>query len=143
MYSEPGAVTSMVPWTTFVDALADASGRRYLIVDTCHAEQIGGDLELVSLAKRSAASSFALLAAAQGGEESQEMPSVQHGVFTYGLMSAVESSVKSGTAATVEELFVQAFDFVEKDRPNPRKPQTPQLTAPLSLRQFNLLGEAN
>ncbi|MEP4486886.1 MAG: caspase family protein [Halioglobus sp.] len=143
IYDEPDAVTSMVPWTTFVDALADASGRRYLIVDTCHAEQIGGDLELVSLAKRSAASSFALLAAAQGGEESQEMPSVQHGVFTYGLVSAVEASVEAGRTNTVEELFAQAFHFVEKYRPNPRKPQTPQLTAPDSLREFNLLGELN
>jgi WD40 repeat protein len=137
IYTDPGAVSSLVPWTRFVDAMRDASGYRYLIVDTCHAERIGGDLELVSLAKRSSASSFALLAAARGPEESQELPSKQHGLFTYGFLEALDFS--SDRRPSMEEAFAEASTFVVEARPNKAKPQNPQLTAPESLREYRLV----
>lgn len=137
VYENPDEVSTLIHWSQFVDALRTASGRRYLIVDTCHAEQIGGRLDLMPLAKRSAASSFGLIAAAADGQESQEMPSVRHGVFTYGLISAFKRALKTADNASMEVVFQNAADFVATKRPNMDKSQEPQFTAPGSLRRYN------
>ncbi|WP_187276381.1 caspase family protein [Parahaliea maris] len=137
VYDAPASVTSMIPWTTFLESMRKASGRRYMIVDTCHAEQIGGGLDLMPLAKRSAASSFALLAAAGDGEESQEMPSVGHGAFTFGFLQGIRGALAGSEAVTMEKVFENAAAFVAGQRPDLAKPQTPRFTAPPSLREYD------
>ena len=61
-------------WDDIATALRRTAGRRILIVDTCYARSVEGRADLQSLAKRSAASRFALLLASQSHEESQEYP---------------------------------------------------------------------
>src|SRR5262249_31108664 len=103
---------SLIAWHYFFDVLAHTAGRRILIVDTCSSAAIGGTFDAFSLAKRSMSSSFALLAASTGKEESQESESLGHGLFTYGLIDAIQSGFDSnGDGSTsLAEAFEHASD---------------------------------
>lgn len=133
-------VDSLIRWDTFFDALRAASGRRLLMVDTCQAKKIEGNFDAGSLAKHSAAASFALLAASKGDESSQEYPPGKHGLFTYALLNALSGSADDDGDGYVEldELFAHAQAFVEKNRMEKRITQTPQLVAPSSLEHVRL-----
>lgn len=126
---------SLVRWDTFFEALRAASGRRLLMVDSCQARKIEGNFDSGSLAKRSAAASFALLAASKGDESSQEYPPGGHGLFTYALLEALDESADDDRNGFVElnEMFGHARTFVELNRVEKRITQTPQLVAPPSL----------
>ena len=74
------------------------------------------------------------------------MPSVRHGAFTYGLLSAFKAGLRvSGfgvspggdSATSMERIFSSAADFVARSRPNLKKPQEPRFTAPASLRKYD------
>lgn len=133
-------VDSLIRWDTFFDALRAASGRRLLLVDTCQAKKIEGNFDVGSLAKHSAAASFALLAASKGDESSQEYPPGKHGLFTYALLHAMGGSADDNKDGYVElnELFAHARAFVEKNRMDKNLAQTPQLVAPVSLDHVRL-----
>jgi uncharacterized caspase-like protein len=122
----------MIPWTVFFDALRQAAGRRILIVDTCHARNIEGRIDLHSLAKRSASSLFSLVAAAKGDERSHEYAKGDHGLFTYALLQALRSGADADGEGyvTLEKAFQAALPIVERLRDRGEGPQTPQLIAP-------------
>jgi hypothetical protein len=135
---------SLIPWKVFFDAMRGAAGRRLLIVDTCSAGDMRGTLDVHTLAKRSAASRFALIAASRGNEKSQEYPARGHGLFTYGLLDALKSGADADGdgQTTLGEAFRHAFEVVRTQRPNKKLPQTPQLEAPPVLESVVLASGA-
>ena len=104
------------------------------MVDTCQAKKIEGNLDFRSLAKRSAASAFALLAAARGDEESQEYRKGEHGLFTYALLDGLGRPPH----ATLDGLFRYTSEFVARHHDPKVGAQTPQLLSPPELRQMRL-----
>jgi hypothetical protein len=131
---------SLVNWQVFFDALRQSAGRRVLIVDTCSSSAIEGTFDAHSLAKRSVSSSFALLAASKGSEESQETASERHGLFTYGLLEALRTGFdpNGDGAVSLSEAFEYAFDRVQELRNKAVGPQTPQFVSPEVLRDLQL-----
>ncbi len=143
--SGTGAPQSLIPWQTFFDAMRGAAGRRLLIVDTCNASDMRGTLDVHTLAKRSAASRFALVAASRGNEQSQEYPARGHGLFTYGLLDALRNGVDpdGDQRTTLREAFSHAFEIVRSQRPIKALSQTPQLEAPLVLESTVLASSSS
>ncbi len=133
--------STLIKWETFFKILRSVSGKRLLIVDTCQAKKISGTMDLHSLAKRSAASSFALLAASKANEESQEYPPGRHGLFTYSLIGGLFGAADSNRDRKISltEAFNFSTDFVKDYRTIRNKSQSPQLIAPASLRKMELL----
>jgi len=133
-------LSSLISWEAFFDALRSVPGRRLLVVDTCQAKNIAGTLDIHSLAKRSATSSFALLAASQGNEESQEYPQGKQGLFTYALLKGLSGDGDSNADGRVilSELYDFISKFVERNRNTNIGKQTPQLTAPKELKDMVL-----
>jgi len=127
---------SLISWASFFQALRSVAGRRLLIVDTCQAKNISGTLDIHSLAKKSATSSFALLAASRGNEESQEYPPGKQGLFTYALLRGLsgEGDSNGDGLIVLSELYDFSAKFVEKNRRKEIGKQTPQLAAPRELR---------
>jgi hypothetical protein len=140
----PRALPSLLPWTTFFDALRVTAGRRLLIVDTCQARSIEGRFEPHSLMKRSAASQFSLVVASKADEESQEYPPGKHGLFTFALLQALDaaSDANRDGVVTLAEAFDAARPVVEKLRDRRTGPQTPQLVAPEPLGDLPLMKVA-
>jgi len=132
---EDKPVTSLVPWSHFFDALRRVAGRRVLIVDTCHAKDIQGKLDVHSLAKRSASSLFSLVVAAKGDEESQEYAPAKQGLFTWSFLDGLQgkSDANADGYVTLAEAFGYAAQLVEKLRDRRAGPQTPQILAPEPL----------
>jgi hypothetical protein len=126
---------SLIRWEAFFDALRATAGRRILIVDTCQAQNIAGTLDVHTLAKRSVTSSFALLAAAQGDEPSQEYPEGRQGLFTYALLKGLagDGDRNRDGRVTLTELYHFVRTFVEDKRDRHIGRQTPQLAAPIGL----------
>lgn len=132
---------SLIEWTVFFDAMRVSAGRRLLIVDTCHARDISGNVDAHALAKRSASSQFSLMVAAKGGENSQEYPAAAHGLFTHALlrgMGGAGDADRNGIVA-LRELFDYVASAVEILHDRALGPQTPQLLAPPQLRDMPLL----
>ena len=123
---------TLLRWDFFVDTLRRTEGRRLLIVDTCSSGALGGTFDAHSLAKRSMSSSFALMAASRADEESQELNSAHHGLFTYGLLEALRTGYDPDHDGFVSlsEAFEYSFDKVQELRNRAVGQQTPQLNAP-------------
>jgi len=128
---------SLLRWDTLAGALRRAAGRRILIIDTCHARSVEGRADLQSLAKRSAASRFALVLASRADEASQEYPPARHGLFTHALLEGLRGAADANADGliTVEETFRHALPLVERLRDPAIGMQTPQLVAPDPLGQ--------
>ena len=134
--SSPEAATrpnSLLSWTVFFDALRDTAGRRLLIVDTCQAKGIEGRFESFSLLKRSAASRFSLMVAAQSNEESQEYPPGRHGLFTYALLQGLSADLRNPPVdsngdgqVSIAELFAVAAPVVARLHDRALGTQTPR-----------------
>jgi len=137
-------VESLIPWTTFFETLRSTAGRRVLIVDTCHAKRIRGPFDAHSLMKRSAASLFPMIVAAQSKEQSQEYAPARQGLFTYALLSALRPSTDTDRDGVVslKEVFDLASPLVQKLSEKAVGPQNPQLVAPSTLRNLPLLQGA-
>jgi hypothetical protein len=137
-------VETLVPWTAFFDALRGAAGRRVLIVDTCHAKRIRGPLDAHSLMKRSAASHFPIIVAAQSKEQSQEYRPARQGLFTYSLLTALKSAPDADLdgAISLKELFDVASPLVQKLSEKSIGQQNPQLVAAPALRNMPLIPSA-
>ena len=135
------AGTSLVSWTTFFTALQHVAGHRVLIVDTCSSSAIQGTFDAHSLAKRSLSSSFALLAASKGNEESQELAREKHGLFTYSLLQALRTGYDPNRdgKVTLGEAFEYAFEHVQQLRNRAVGAQTPQFVAPDVLKEWPLV----
>lgn len=136
-------LSSLISWEVFFDALRSVPGKRLLVVDTCQAKNIAGTFDIHSLAKRSATSSFALLAASKGNEESQEYPTGNHGLFTYALLKGLAGDGDSNRDGQVvlSELYEFISRFVENNRDKEIGKQTPQLTAPKELEEMVLASQ--
>ena len=121
-------IDTLISWESFFDALRSVPGKRLLVVDTCYAKKISGTLDIHSLAKRSATSSFALLAASQGNEQSQEYPQGKQGLFTYGLLRGLEGDgdINRDGQVTLSEIYEFVTKFVENNRNKSLGQQTPQ-----------------
>jgi uncharacterized caspase-like protein len=126
---------SLIRWNALADALARVAGRRILILDTCHARDVEGRVDVQSLGKRSAASRVSLVVASKGDEESQEYAPARHGLFTYAFLEGLRGAadVDRDGFITLEEAFRFAAPVVERLRDRSIGPQTPQLLAPGSL----------
>jgi hypothetical protein len=137
-------VESLIPWTTFFDALRNTAGKRILIVDTCHAKRIRGTLDAHSLMKRSAASLFPIIVAAQSKEQSQEYPPARQGLFTYSVLAALKpaSDTDRDGAVSLKEMFDVASPLVQKLSEKSVGQQNPQLVAPAALRNMPLIPAA-
>ncbi len=116
---------SLVRWNAFLDGLQSAVGRRVLIVDTCHAQQIRGRLELDWLAKHSASAMFAMLAASAPQERSEENARFGAGLYTQGLLSALSGSgdANQDGVVTIVEAHRAAGDFVKTHRKGDQEPR--------------------
>lgn len=140
-----GMLPSLLGWPEIFDALRQAAGRRVLVVDTCEARNVAaeGGLQSHTLRKRSAAASFALMLAAQGNEQSQELNERGHGVFTYGVLQALSGEAKADAAGriTLANAFDYARQVVADQRPIRNLPQTPQLLAPSRLGELPLASK--
>jgi WD40 repeat protein len=136
----PQNFASLISWESFFDALRSVPGKRLLIVDTCYAKKISGTLDIHSLAKRSASSSFALLAASRGNEQSQEFPQGKQGLFTYALLKGLkgDGDINKDGRVTLSEIYEFVSKFVEENRIKRLGKQTPQLTAPTELKDMVL-----
>lgn len=132
---------SLISWKVYFEALRSVPGKRLLVVDTCQAKRISGTLDMHSLAKRSATSSFALLAASQGNEVSQEYPKGKHGLFTYALLRGLsgEGDKNSDDRVSLAELYDFVGQFVENNRNKLIGNQTPQFVAPKELADMVLV----
>ena len=132
---------TLLRWDVFFEALRSASGRRILIVDTCHARQITGALDVGTLKKRSASSSFALLAASKEEEEAQEFDEAQQGLYTAGLLEALSGDGdKNGDGwLALKEVHDHAARFVAENRNKLDGPQSPSIVAPEVLRRSKLV----
>ena len=128
--------TSLIRWDSFFEAMRNSAGRRMLIVDTCEAQKIKGNFDFGSLAKRSSAVSFGLLSASTGSEQSQEYPPGEQGLFTYGLLQALQGQADKNQDSIInlEEVYAYTKEFVQENRLLTDLPQTPQLLASKSLR---------
>jgi hypothetical protein len=131
---------SLLRWNLLVDQLRHAPGRRLLIVDTCSSGALNGSFDAHSLAKRSMSANFALMAAAGTHEESQELADAKHGLFTYGLLQALQRGYDPDHDGVVSltEGFQYAFNLVQERRNMAKGPQTPQLTVPAALANMKL-----
>jgi len=136
-------LSSLISWEIFFDALRSVPGKRLLVVDTCQAKNIAGTFDIHSLAKRSATSSFALLVASKGDEESQEYPTGNHGLFTYALLKGLAGDGDNNKNGNVDlsELYEFVSRFVENNRDKKVGNQTPQLTAPKELQKMVLTAQ--
>jgi len=134
------SLSSLISWETFFDALRSVPGKRLLVVDTCQAKKISGTFDIHSLAKRSATSSFALLAASKGDEESQEYPQGKQGLFTYALLKGLsgDGDGNGDGQIVLAELYEFIAGFVENNRAKEIGNQTPQLAAPEALKEMIL-----
>jgi uncharacterized caspase-like protein len=132
-------VDSLVRWSTFFDLLRTLPGRRIVIVDTCRSGYFGGSFDVTALAKRSFTSHFALVAASQGREDSQEYPAGGHGLFTFGLLQSLSHPAQRNSPATLDEVFRDAARFVALHANAAKGAQTPQLIAPPPLGQTILM----
>jgi hypothetical protein len=135
------AVSTLIPWTTFFDTLRSTAGRRILIVDTCHAKRIRGPVDAHSLMKRSAASLFPMIVAAQSKEQSQEYAPARQGLFTHALLSTLRTSsdLDKDGIVSLRELFERASPLVQKLSEKSVGPQNPQLVAPAVLRNLPVM----
>jgi hypothetical protein len=126
---------SLLAWQEIFDALRQAAGRRVLVVDTCQARNLAAEKMSHTLRKRSAASLFALMLASRGDEESQELQARGHGVFTFGVLQALQGlgGADADGGIRLDRVFEHAKHIVEQQRPDRSKPQTPQLLAPARL----------
>jgi hypothetical protein len=131
---------SLISWESFFEALRSVPGKRLLIVDTCYAKKISGTLDIHSLAKRSVTSSFALLAASQGNEQSQEFPQGKQGLFTYAFIKGLASDgdLNRDGLITLSEIYEFVSEFVKTNRNRSLGKQTPQLAAPVVLKDMVL-----
>lgn len=128
---------SFVEWKHFVRALQDSAGRRVLIVDTCHAQQITGSLKLDWLAKYSASSLFVLLASSAADELSAENQHFGAGLYTEGVVRALQGSADQDKSkeVNVREVHDYAGRFVVERRGTK---QVPQFVAPPELQATRL-----
>ena len=110
--------------------------------DTCHAKRIRGPFDAHSLMKRSAASLFPMIVAAQSKEQSQEYAPARQGLFTYALLNALNPSSDSDQDGVVSlsELFDLASPLVQKLSEKSVGPQNPQLVAPPILRNLPVMS---
>ena len=76
---------SMVPWQSLQKALANAQGRRILLVDTCHAENAINP----RLLKDAADQNIVIIGATDTESTAQEIKRIGHGVFTYALLEGL------------------------------------------------------
>jgi WD40 repeat protein len=130
----------LVTWDRFFEALRSTAGRRLLIVDTCAGRGIEGNLDALWLKKRSASALFALMVSSKSDEASQEYDAGRHGLFTYALLRGLQTACEGACAknVTLEKVFAFASPWVARNRPRRDLPQTPQLNAPVELRELVL-----
>ena len=141
LYDDRDDIETLVSWEVFFDALRVTAGRRLMVVDTCHSGdmQIGDKFDAFSLTKRSTASSYALMSAATGLQESQEYYKGGQGLFTYAVLDALRRGVDyDGDGwTTLREVFDYSKPFVEQYR-DKFIPQTPVLVDPEPLGETRL-----
>lgn len=137
----PDSGQTLISWTQIFSALQHTAGHRVLIVDTCSSAAIQGTFDAHSLAKHSLSSSFALLAASKGNEESQEIEQERHGLFTFGVLEALRTGYDPNHdgAVSVSEVFEYAYRKVEALRNRAVGTQTPQFVAPDELKDWPLV----
>lgn len=134
---------SLLSWEVFFDVMRVVAGKRILVVDTCQARGIEGQIDTYALIKRSASSQFAFMLASAANEESQEYAAAGHGLFTYGLLSTLEAAkTRSNDPLRLGEWFSETAALVQRYRDRSIGPQNPQFVAPPALQQAVVLRQA-
>ncbi|RKZ74167.1 MAG: hypothetical protein DRR19_30345, partial [Candidatus Parabeggiatoa sp. nov. 1] len=77
---------SLVPWQVLQNAIANAQGRRILLIDTCHA----GNAFNPRLLQDAANKNVVVLSATDADSISRERKELGHGVFTYALLEGLK-----------------------------------------------------
>lgn len=133
--------SSLLSWEVFFNALQNASGKRLLVVDTCHAKTIEGTFSSYALAKRSAASRYTLLVSSKEQENSQEYPAKQHGLFTYALLEAMapDSDLDRNQSISIKEWFTASAGTVQRLHNRLVGSQTPQMVVPKTMEPLAII----
>jgi len=134
-YLKSGNNDTLIRWSVFYDTIRNLPGKRILIVDTCQAKGIQGNLSIHTLSKKSASSTYALLAASQADEYSQEYPDGKHGLFTYALLKGLNGAADTNNDSklTLNEIHQYCAKLVYKLGDKRYGGQTPLLIAPAEL----------
>jgi WD40 repeat protein len=94
--------SSVVPWTTLLHALSEASGRRLLFVDTCHSANAFN----FRLLKDTNDADIIAYSATNKEQNAAELPKLKHGVFTYALLEAL-----AGAADRNGDKVIRVFEL--------------------------------
>lgn len=137
--------SSLLSWQEILSPLWNIAGRRLLILDSCHAQQITQSADPFSILKRSAATNLAVLAAAKGDEYSQELAQFRHGLFTYGLLQGIQakqSDKDKNNMIDLKEWFEWSNQIVKHYQDIRLGKQTPQLIADQVMQSMNVTETA-
>jgi esterase/lipase superfamily enzyme/WD40 repeat protein len=96
--------STVLPWTTFQNALGSTQGRRLMFADTCHA----GGAYNSRLVKDAADADIIVFSATDPKTVSWEFPHLSHGAFTYALIRGLEGEARRSDGS-VTLLGLSAF----------------------------------
>src|SRR5690606_24095283 len=84
--------SSLVPWSDIHEAVERAKGRRFLLIDTCHAANAFN----ASLEKDAADARIVVLAATAANNTAAELDHLGHGAFTYAVLEGLRGGANTG-----------------------------------------------
>lgn len=127
--------STVVKWRILQDALADAKGKRILLVDTCHA----GNAFNPRLVNDAAAKDIIVISSTDSQSLAFEKAELGHGVFTYALLEGLKGkadALDGNKKITFKELDTWLSINVPKLSDGA---QTPVLNLPPSFKDFSFV----
>ncbi|MCP4696781.1 MAG: hypothetical protein GY862_08020 [Gammaproteobacteria bacterium] len=123
--------SSVVRWDEIQDAVANARGRRLLLVDTCHA----GNAFNARMLKEAADADILVFSATDGDSLAEERPNLKHGIFTHALLESLSKKgdgIPDGLIRVAEiNAYLSSRVLALSD-----EMQTPVLHAPAGFKDF-------
>lgn len=100
--------SSLVAWSDIHEAIERAKGRRFLLIDTCHAANAFN----ASLEKEAADARIVVLAATAANNTAAELANLGHGVFTYAVLEGMRGGANTGGDGV---RILGLSDFVDRE----------------------------
>lgn len=100
--------SSLVPWSEIHEAIERAKGRRFMLIDTCHAANAFNP----KLEKQAADSRIVVLAATAANNTAAELSHLGHGAFTWSVLEGMRG--KAG-ASNEGVRILGLSDFVDRE----------------------------